>query len=67
MCSWVLVGFSVQLMREKDSIMHFGNLIKIFESMIDITKKVLGLVTLTASIEFNSLFGVKNHIYWVFE
>ena len=65
--SWILMGLLTELMTEKKTRMHFGSLIKSFESMIDITKKVPSLVSLIASMEFNSSFGVKNRIYWIFE
>jgi len=36
-------------------------------SVIGITKKVPSSGSLVASIVFNILFGVENHIYWAFE
>jgi len=50
-------------MKEKKKIMYFGSLIKSFESIIDITKKVQSLVRLPASIVFRNLFELENYIY----
>jgi len=49
-------------MREEKTSMHFEELNYDFESIIDIKKKVLTLVSFIASIVFNDLFGVENHI-----
>jgi len=43
--------------------MHFGTLIKNFESIIDVTKKVQSFVSLTTFIVFRNLFGGGNYIY----
>ena len=49
--------------RKEDS-MHFESLIKSFESIVDITRKVSSLMSLVAFIVFNNSFRVENHIYW---
>ena len=51
------MGHLAQLMREKKTSMHVGNLTKSFESVINITKQVLSLVSLIAFIMFNNSFG----------
>jgi len=47
--------------------MQFGSLIKSFESLMDITKKIPSLMSLIASMVINNLFGVKNCIEWTSE
>ena len=58
--SLILLEFSARFMREKKKNMHFGSLIMIFESLMDITKKVLSLGSLIGFNGINYLFGVKN-------
>ena len=55
--SWILMGLLTELMTEKKTRMHFGSLIKSFESMIDITRKVQSLVSLVACIVFHNAWG----------
>ena len=54
--------FSLIKERKEDS-MHFGSLIKSFQSIVDITRKVSSLMSLVAFIVFNNSFRVENHTY----
>ena len=48
------------LIKERKEDKHiFGSLIKIFESIINITRKVPSLVSLIAFIMFNNSFGAE--------
>jgi len=58
----ILYELSAILIREKKTSMHFGSLIMTFESIIDIIRKVLSLMSILASIVFNNLFEMENHI-----
>jgi len=47
--------------------MHFGGLIKRFQSIIDIAKKVQSVIGLTIFIVYGNLFGLENYIRWTYE
>jgi len=59
--SWILMGHSVQLLREKKTSMYFGNSLMSFESMMDFKKKITTLVSLIAHIVFNNSFRMKHY------
>ena len=46
-------------MRENKKSLHFRSLVKSFQSIINITNKVQSLISLTTSIVFRNLFGLK--------
>jgi len=51
------MGHLTKLIKEKKTSMHFGSLFMSFGWIIDITNKVLSLVSLAVFIVFNNLFG----------
>ena len=56
------MGHLVQVRREKKD-MYFGSLLMGFESIMNFTKRMSGLLNLIAFIVSNNLIGVKKYIY----
>ena len=47
--------------------MCLGSILLILESILNCIKKILSLVTLKASSEFNDSFRMENHRQWAYE
>ena len=53
------MGYLIQLNREKKTNLHFRSIMKSFESMIDITKKVPSLMSLMFILSLIAHLGQK--------
>jgi len=55
------MGHLAQSWREKKTSMCFGSLLLSFESIMDLTKKLSCLMSLTTLLILNDSFGVENY------